>query len=50
LIIDEATSEISQELEDKVLNNILRYYKDKTILFVSHKNKDYLFRNIIKIK
>ena len=50
LIIDEATSEISQELEDKVLNNILRYYKDKTILFVSHKNKDYLFKNIIKIK
>lgn len=49
LIIDEGTSEISNTLEDKVLKNIIRYYKDKTIIFVSHKNKDYLFKDTIKL-
>ena len=49
LIIDEATSQISNNIEDKVIKNIIKYYKDKTVLFVSHKDKTHLFNNIIEL-
>ena len=49
LIIDEATSELNPIIEDKIIKNITNYYKDKTIIFVSHKNKEYLFKNIINL-
>lgn len=49
LIIDEATSELSQNIEGKVLKNIMKYYKDKTIIFVTHKHKRYLFKKVIEL-
>lgn len=49
LIIDEGTSELNSYLEDKILKNIIKQYPDKTLIFVSHKNKDFLFCKIIKL-
>ncbi len=39
LIMDESLSEISDIQRDKILNNILNYYKNKTIIYVSHQKE-----------
>ncbi len=38
LIIDEALSEVDESLEVSIIKRILDKYKDKTIIYVSHKN------------
>jgi len=49
LILDEALSEVDKLLEDKIIKNIRKYYKDKTIIYISHKNQNNNFENIINI-
>jgi len=51
LIIDEGLNQVDINLERKILKNIFRKYKDKTIIVVSHRldNLD-LFDNLIKIE
>jgi len=51
LIIDEGLSQVDVNMERKILKNIFKYYKDKTIIFISHRldNLD-LFDNLIKIE
>lgn len=51
LILDEGTNQIDIELERDILNNILKSFKDKTLIFVSHRdnNKD-LFDKIVKLE
>ena len=39
LIFDEALSEISIEEEKEILSRILKKYKDKTIIYISHKEE-----------
>lgn len=39
LVIDEALSEVDIEDEKTIINNLFNYYKDKTIIYVSHKNE-----------
>ena len=39
IITDEALSEVDVELEKKIIKNICEYYKDKTIIYVSHKKE-----------
>lgn len=48
LILDESTSQIDIKLEREIIQNIIEKYKDKTLLFVSHRdnNKD-LFDSVI---
>lgn len=48
LILDESTSQIDINLERKILKNIMDVYKDKTVIFISHRdnNKD-LFNKVI---
>lgn len=50
-IFDEALSQIDIEKERKILINIFKYLKDKTIIVISHRfnNKD-LFNRIIKVE
>ncbi len=43
LIIDEALSEVDKELEKDIINDILKYFKEKTIIFITHKNQKKLF-------
>lgn len=47
IIIDEALSEVDLKTEIKIIKNIKRYFKNKTIIYVSHKNlKRYFDYNI----
>lgn len=39
LVLDEALSEVDEELEKIILNNIFLYYQDKTLIYVTHKEE-----------
>lgn len=47
IILDEALSEVNKELEIKILKNIFRYYQNKTLIYVSHKNYPNIFNKVI---
>ncbi len=49
IILDEALSEVDKKLESKIIRNIRHYFKNKTIIYISHKNQKRLFENIIEI-
>lgn len=51
LIIDEGTNQIDINLERKIIKNILKMYKNKTIIFISHRldNMD-LFDSLLELK
>lgn len=49
ILIDEATSNIASKLEDKIIKRILKKHNDKTIIFISHRNKERLFERVIKL-
>lgn len=51
LIIDEGLSQVDIDLERKIIKNIFKYYKDKTIIVISHRldNLD-LFDNLVEIE
>jgi len=51
ILIDEGLNEIDINLERKILKNIFAYYKDKTIIIVSHRldNMD-LYNKVINIE
>lgn len=38
LILDEVLSEVSVELEKQIISNLKKKYKDKTIIYISHRN------------
>lgn len=46
LILDESLSEVNMEMETRIINNLKRYYKNKTIIYVSHKNHDSFFDQV----
>ena len=51
LIIDEGLSQVDINMERKILKNLFKEYKDKTIIVISHRydNMD-LFDQVIKIE
>ncbi|MBE6156517.1 MAG: ATP-binding cassette domain-containing protein [Firmicutes bacterium] len=49
LILDEALSEVDYKLESKIIKKIKEYFKDKTIIYISHKNQTKNFNNIIEL-
>jgi ABC-type transport system involved in cytochrome bd biosynthesis fused ATPase/permease subunit len=49
IILDETLSEVNDAVEDKILNKLFTKYKDKTIIYVSHKNKKNYFKNTIYV-
>ena len=49
LILDEALSEVNEKLEQQIIKNINDYFKDKTIIYVTHKQHDKLFDKTIEI-
>jgi ABC-type bacteriocin/lantibiotic exporter with double-glycine peptidase domain len=40
LILDEATSALDVSTEKKIIENIISYYKDKTIIISTHKQSN----------
>ena len=51
ILIDEGLNEIDINLERKILKNIFKYYKEKTIIIVSHRfdNMD-LYNRVVKLE
>lgn len=51
LIIDEGLSQVDINMERKILKNLLKEYKEKTIIFISHRldNLD-LFDNLLELE
>lgn len=50
LILDEALSETDYYTERKILKNIINFFKDKTLIYITHKNQDNLFERIINLE
>ena len=51
LIIDEGLNQVDIILERKILKNVFEYFKDKTIIVISHRIDNYkLFDHIIELK
>lgn len=49
LILDEALSEVDKTQEKNILMNIKKYFKDKTIIYITHKKHLNIFDQVIKI-
>ena len=49
IILDEALSEVDKDLESKIIKNINKYFYDKTIIYISHKNQTRNFSHIIDL-
>lgn len=49
IILDEALSEVDKKLETEIIKSIRKFYQDKTIIYISHKNQSNSFENIIDI-
>lgn len=47
IILDEALSEVEISLEQKIIKDICFYFKDKTLIYVSHKDDYQLFDKVI---
>ncbi len=50
IILDEALSEVDKKLETKIIKNIRTYFKDKSIIYISHKNQKSNFEEVIEVK
>ena len=50
LILDEALSEVDMNLELEILKNIRKVYKDKTIIYISHKKYPNIFDEVINME
>lgn len=48
-ILDEALSEVPATLEAQIINNIRVTYKDKTIIYITHRAHQKLFDQVIKL-
>ncbi|MBR5662568.1 MAG: ATP-binding cassette domain-containing protein [Bacilli bacterium] len=49
LILDEPLSEVNCDMEERILKRIICYFKDKTIIYVSHKSYKNIFDQIVRI-
>ncbi len=47
IILDEVLKEVDYNLEIDIVKNILSYFSDRTVIYVSHKNIDYLFPKVL---
>lgn len=48
LILDEALSEVNNELEIKIIKKLKKYYENKTVIYVSHKEHDQYFKKVYR--
>lgn len=49
IILDEALSEVDKKTETEIIKNIRKYYNNKTLIYISHKNQSNCFEKIINI-
>ena len=50
LLLDEALSEVDLELELNIINNIKKYFKNKTIIYISHKKYPKIFDKVVTLE
>ena len=50
IILDEALSEVNVTMEKEILDDIFVYFKDCTLIYVTHKNVDDKFEHIIRLE
>lgn len=50
LILDEVLKEVDIKLEIDILKDLLEFYKDKTIIYISHKNVKFLFSKTLTLE
>lgn len=50
LIIDEALSEVDYKTEMEIIKNLREFFKEKTIIYISHKNLEKEFKKVISIE
>ena len=50
IMLDEALSEVSITMERAILKKIMKYYKDKILIYVSHKDMKDCFKNVIMVE
>lgn len=50
IILDEALSEVNVDLEKDILDDLFKYFKECTLIYVTHKNVDDKFKKVIKLK
>ncbi len=48
-LFDECLSEVNEKLEVEIIKNIRKYLKDKTMIYISHKNHQELFERSIEM-
>lgn len=50
IILDEALNEVDEILESNIIKDLCIYLKDKTLIYVSHRNNQALFDEVINFK
>lgn len=50
IILDEVLKEVDYELEITIIKDILEYFSDRTIIYVSHKNVSNLFNKVLTFR
>jgi ABC-type bacteriocin/lantibiotic exporter with double-glycine peptidase domain len=50
ILIDETFAQIEESDANKIINSIMKKYKDKTILLISHFIPDYSFDQVVRMK
>ena len=49
IILDEVLKEVDYDLEVDIIRDILKYFSEKTIIYISHKDVGYLFNNVLTL-
>ncbi len=49
IILDEALSEVDIQLEKQIIKDIIKYFPNKTLIYVSHKDVKNLFSKVIEV-
>lgn len=49
LILDEVLKEVDYKLEKDIIKDVIKEFKDKTIIYISHKNVGYLFNKVLTL-
>ena len=50
IILDEVLKEVDYKLEYDIISDIINYYKDKIIIYVSHKDLSSLFNKVLTFR
>ena len=50
IILDEVLKEVNYDLEVSIIKDVLAYFKDRIIIYVSHKDLGYLFDDVLTFR